>query len=175
VADPSTPRFWPSEWERVGRAKGDTRTRGYVFRGDGPYTFIDVRGRKTTVEPGGRISERQYANFRYQGGGWSSKSEWETFQKVRSSNHPSRAAKRLGLKHQSGAWKKWAKRWSEEYDIPLRQVEAPDSQYNMKFTAAQKSDWDNSPDGAFAQLLVALGFRKESDDWQVGDTHATTR
>lgn len=118
------------------------------------------------IEPGEKISRRQYENLRYQAGGWTSKAEYERV----SHGH---LRKKDGDRHvhEADAYRAWAKIYGDEHGEPMRAAMGPDSEFSRAFVAAYRDDFrDTSAGGPFARLLVETGLRDDADSWDVGDT-----
>lgn len=170
-------KFAPSDWtyrkrHLPARARTKTVPEGYWYHGKSPFQYTDQRGNKVTVEPGERISNRQYQNLRYQAAGWKSKSQYERIRYVSSLERPSKGATRYRLPHEAGLFDYFAGVASDEHAVSVRALARIDSEYASLFAAALNDGFkDKSPDGPFSQLLVYVGLRTERDDWNVGETN----
>lgn len=150
-------KFDPSRWRHV-RGTKDTPA-GVVYEGQRPLRLPDKRG---TVQPGQRISRRQYENMRYLQSGWANKAQYEAIQRGK----PPRGAPR-----EAKAFQAWRKIYADENKIDLSQVKGPDNKYAEAFARAYYDDFKNtSPEGPFAHLLEIVGLREPDTFWNVGDT-----
>lgn len=159
-----------------GRGKyGEGRNiEGYYYQGKSPFKYKDASGKSHTIQPGERLSSRQYQNLRYQATGWESKSQYERI----SHDSATRAGRRRltynykGRRvHEIGAYRKWAEIYSETHGTSLRDTLNPTSIYSIAFTSALEDNFsDLTPDGPFAQLLTLVGLRDDSAEWNVGET-----
>lgn len=159
VAVRKTTRLNPTNWTHV-RGKGDVRA-GVVYKGEHPFAYKSTKGETVTVNPGERVSRRQYENLRYQAAGWTSKAQYERIAKA-----PGRVKKGP---HQLNAYKRWGKIYAEENNTTF--PKGPFNPYAEAFARAMNTGFsDTGPDSDFAQLLVAVGLRTDHDTWDVGDT-----
>jgi hypothetical protein len=161
-------KFSPSLFKYHRRA-GDT-PEGYTYQGDKPFTFKRADGKSQTVQPGAEVSSRQYQNLRYQAAGWKSKSQYESLSDVAYGRDASRKLKRRGFPHEAGAWRQWSIEYALEHDQSITKVRQPDSKFSQLFAAALADDFGPDSEGAFADLLVGIGWRDEGDTWDVGET-----
>lgn len=149
-------RFNAKEWRHV-RGSGPDKPGGVIYEGSKP-----IRLHGETVEPGQRVSRRQYENLRYTQSGWQNKSQYEAVAKQRPPK---------GYPHEAKAYKRWMQDYAEETGKPLSALRGPDNPYSEAFAAAFNDKFrDNSPDSPFAQLLVLIGLREPDAPYNVGDT-----
>lgn len=150
-------KFNSGEWRHVrGSASGPG---GVIYEGKKP---LKLKGTGQEVQPGERISRRQYENMRYTRSGWQNKSQYEAVQKGRPPK---------GLPHEAGAFQRWRKIYSEERDIPLTDIRGPDNPYAEAFAEAYSDKFkDTSSTGPLAHLLQVVGLRDEGETWDVGDS-----
>lgn len=153
------------------RARTRTVPEGYWYHGKSPFEYTDQRGRKVLVQPGGRVSNRQYQNLRYQAAGWKSKSQYESVRYISSLEKPGKGAKRRGLPHQVAGFNYFAQQAADEHGLSLSKVKRIDSEFSSKFAAALNAGFPSDPDGPFADLLVYVGLRTDRDDWQIEETN----
>lgn len=140
---------------------------GVVYAGDKAFRYKDIKsGKWQTVTPGERVSRRQYENVRFQANGWESKAEYE---RIARAKRPLRMYDQGRHVHEADAYRTWARIYSEEHATPV--PKGPDNEYSRAFAAALHDKFrDTSPDSPFAKLLVIVGIRDESWQWDVGDT-----
>jgi hypothetical protein len=147
---------------------------GYYYQGSSPFRYKTPSGQTRTVQPGERLSSRQYQNLRYESTGWKSKSQYE---RISHNSATVAGRKRLTYKskgrrvHEIGAYRAWAQIYSETHGTDLRTTLNPTSDYSYAFAQALQDDFsDLTPDGPFADLLTLVGLRDDSAEWNVGET-----
>lgn len=161
----------------VGRYSEERQTEGYVYEGTTPFRFKTAGGETRTIQPGERLSSRQYQNLRYRASGFESKSQYE---RISSQSVTRSGRKRLTYKrgkrdvHEIGAFRVWGKLYAQRHNVSLGSALDPESDYARAFAAALADDFsDLTPDGPFAHLLTLVGLRDDQADWNVGETQAT--
>lgn len=112
------------------------------------YTLLNS-GRWRTPN-GGTITEGQYVNHvaRYQG--------YKDYRDFLSASSTER------YEHFADVEVRGAEGTTQPYEV--------DSEFAQAYANARNDDFTTSPHGAFADLLVYLGLRDDSDDWDVGET-----
>lgn len=157
-------RFDRGQWKHVRGSDGNPA--GVVYQGSKPYTYKTVKGESRTVKPGARVSRRQYENLRYQGSGWQSKAEYERVARGGKQKMHDRGRH----VHEADAYRVWGKIYAEEHGLS-RIPAGPDNPYAQAYADALRDKFrDTGPDSPFAKLLVLVGLRDESWQWDVGDT-----
>lgn len=170
-------KFDPGDWRYrkrhlPPRARTRTVPEGYWYQGTTPFEYTTIKGSKVTVQPGERLSNRQYQNLRYQSVGWQSKSQYERVRYLASLERPGKGARKYKMPHEAGLYDYFSDIASDEHAISVKLLRRIDSEYSSLFAAALNDGFkDKSPDGPFAQLLVYVGLRTNRDDWQVGETN----
>jgi hypothetical protein len=154
-------KFSPSDFSHVRSPKA-----GVVYNGKVPFRYKNLKGETLDIAPGSTVSRRQYENLRYQGGGWTSKSEYEKI------IHGHTKIKDNGRNvHEANAYRRWAKIYADEHGVSVRSAMGADSPYAQAFAAALRDKFrDTGPDSPFAKLLVLVGLRDDSATWDVGTT-----
>jgi hypothetical protein len=161
AAPPGSSKFDPSQFKHV----RDTPA-GVTYLGDKPFRFTNAKGNRVEVNPGERLSRRQYENLRYQAGGWSNKAEYEKV--IHGHLHLKDRGRNV---HEADAYRVWASIYAEEHNVSVRQAMGANSPFARAFAAAYKDKFrDTGPDSPFAQLLVLTGLRDEQDTWDVGES-----
>jgi hypothetical protein len=165
-------RFNPADFKYTGSKKrtGRAEPEGYVYHGSTPFSFTRADGKEVTIEPDERLSNRQYQNLRYQASGWKSKSQYETIRHYMHRRHPSDDLMKKGYPHEAGAYKRFGIEYAAQNHVPLNSVYNPTSDYSQMFADALANDFGPDTDGPFSKLLTAIGYRNQSDTWQVGET-----
>lgn len=154
---------------------GEGRTvEGYYYEGNVPFRYKTPTGESRTVQPGERLSSRQYQNLRYEATGWKSKSHYE---RISHDSATVAGRKRLSYTdrgrrvHEIGAFRKWGEIYADTHGTSLRSALAPDSAYSIAYTRALQDNFsDLTPDGPFAELLTLVGLREDEAEWNVGET-----
>lgn len=114
------------------------------------YTRLPGKANRYRTPSGDEISRRQYENLRFQKLGYSSWSEYQ------------REAK-------SKEFKRFAAAAADEHETNARKIKT-DPEFTELYLAAKRSDWQNDPEGPFADFLVYIGLRRPDADYNVGDT-----
>jgi hypothetical protein len=117
-----------------------------------------IRGdsaRRVRTPSGETISRREYENRRFRRGGYAS---WREFQTQRDTS----------------SYRRFIARAVKETKEPRSALRSAGSDFNLLYlTALREGMGDETPGEikqAFRDLLVYLGWRKESDPWNIGDT-----
>lgn len=106
------------------------------------------------LDPSGAVvSRRQYDNARLQSAGWESKYDFDS----RKTNRENRG------------YQRWLKVASNEFDVPESELAKVDSEFNRLFLKARDDDFNQDPDGSFAEFLVYLGLRRPDAEGAIGD------
>ena len=98
------------------------------------------------------VSRRQYDNARLQLQGWDSKADFD---------------RRFSATKNRG-YARWLDAASENTDIDPKQLAKAGSDFNDAFLRARDSDFDNNPDGSFAEFLEMIGLRNPDSNSPVG-------
>lgn len=158
---PRVSRFNPSQFRHV----RDTPA-GVTYLGSKPFRYRNQSGHLAEVQPGERLSRRQYENLRYQSGGWKNKAEYEKV--IHGRLHITDRGRKV---HEADAYQIWASIYAEEHGVSKREAMGANSPFSRAFAAAYRDKFrDSGPDSPFAQLLVVTGLRSEQDTWDVGDS-----
>jgi hypothetical protein len=154
-------KFSPSDFKHVRSPKA-----GVVYNGKTPFRYQDLEGNTREVKPGTWMQRRQYENLRYKAGGWKSKSEYEKI--IHGHNHIRDGGRDV---HEANAYHRWAQIYADNHGVSVRTAMGADSPYAQAFAAALRDKFrDTSPGSPFADLLVLVGLRTDSDTWDVGDS-----